>query len=214
MVQATLAAELFATTGAARATVVERRQDGAGARRLRRHLLRAEEQATGPRGRGANEAGDPVAIVGIGGADQAALATGDEGGGKCGAAVVAADGGDRAEHFVLVERGAVHRRLRRAHDRADEEALAGGNAGRRHVTGAAVHAVGRGGEARDTGADIVALCGGGEWSHADAFERWITDRDRCDSFLHRVADLGELVGGNEHTADRGALLAGLLGHVA
>ena len=54
-VQAALAAELLAAAGAAGSAVEQRRQRGAGARALRRHLRRAEVEPAGPRRGGGDE---------------------------------------------------------------------------------------------------------------------------------------------------------------
>ena len=122
----------------------ERRQDGAGARRLRGHLGRAEEEAADPGAGAADEVRDPVAVVGVRGADEAAVAAGDKGRRGLRAAVVGADGDDGAEHLVRVEGLTREWLWCAAHDRADEVARAGGDADRRDLAGATEHALGLG----------------------------------------------------------------------
>src|SRR3569623_722509 len=212
--KAAAAAELFTAAGAAGAAVDERRQHRARPRRLCRHLRRAEVAPAGPRRRRAAEAGGPVAIVGVRRADEAAFTLRDERGREGGVAGIAADRRHRTERLVLVERRAVHGIGRAADDRADEEALALGHAERRDLAEPAVHALGRLREARDACAHGLQLCGGRDRTHADLLELRVADLQRRESLLDRVAHVGELVGRHEHAEDRGALLAGLLGHVA
>ena len=184
---------------------------------LRGHLRRAEVEAAGPRRGGADERRDPVAIVGVRRADEAALAARDERGGERGVAVVRRRRSTTGPKTSCSWSGAhVIGVWRRADDRADEVALAGGR--RRPASTSPVPpstALGRGGEARDAVAHVAQLLRGRERAHADVLARRIADGDRRRAArAARRTTSATRAAGHEHAADRGALLAGLLRHVA
>src|SRR5690606_19127493 len=179
-VQAALAAELLAAAGAAGAAVEERGQGGAGAGALGGHLRGAEVEPAGPRAGRGDEAGDPVAVVGVGRADEAALAPRDERGREVRIAVVRPDGDDGAEDLVIVERRARHRRRGQGHDRADEVAGAPRDAGGLDLAGAAEAGGGGRREPGEALADVAELLRRRERAHADLLARRIADHDRAE----------------------------------
>ena len=128
--------------------------------------------------------------------------------------VVGHDGRDRAEGLDVVDGGGGERRAAEEDDRVQEGALLGVAGGERDLVGVAGYDLGLGGELADALADLAALVEAGERAHAGGLVGGVAEGGLGQAVAEGGDDgVGEGAGGDD-AADRGALLAGLDGHLA
>ena len=207
----TQATQLFTTTGAARATVLELRQRRAVPSGLLGSLAIEHQQSAMPGSSHRDSLGGHAAVGGDQGRHQAAFATGSQCQGFV-EVVIGHQRTDRAERFDIVGAALGMWVAGLQQGWRKERAFSHAFATRGKAIAGAEQLITSLQQAAHPLADIALLVMGGQGPHAHTFQGRVANHDLAQAFAQAGGDGIQVPGRDDRTADGGALLPGFSGH--